>query len=392
MKSHFTLFNKSFFISISILIFLTSCNSKTTDLISGVPNDIVFDKEGRMHILFSNISNYTDSTTDVYYTSWYNNRYDTLHNLSKSNINSSQAKLFIDNYSTVHAIWIDHCITSMCPQELYHSYLRNRKWSAPLNFDGGEVNTKGNPVHYHFGNVCSNDSGEIFLFWNKKYKTYFINNQSVKPTLFKSGTFYPDAVIDNKNNLHLILVSGNERIGETETNMDLIYYNYSIEDNTWKGPDIVYHNIKNTTKQPRIFIDTEQKLHVLWLEARNHNIFSSLFCHCSSKDGLTWSDPHIINISANNISSMDVAISDNKIFAVWSELTVENEKYTQGKLYYAVYKENEWGLPTEIKIKNVKYTGNPCITADKKGVGHVLFNGRNNQSEYGHIYHYIIKN
>ena len=379
---------------ICISIIFAACNSEPNGLIEGKPEDIAFDKNNRMHILFSNKVKSTDTTTDVFYTSLYKNKYDSVYNLSKSSLNSSFAKLYIDNYSTVHAIWIDNCLRVDCPEYLYHNYFRNNKWGKPLNFDGGDIDEEGYSHHYHFGNISGNSTGEMFLFYNRRFITYFINNETTKPQWFKVGTFYPDIVIDDENHLHLVLVSGNEKIKETLTNMDILYYNLSIKDSIWTGPNIVYSNEKTTCNSPRILVGTDHTIHIFWLEDYDRNFTSDFLCHCYSKDGISWSDPVIINTATakNIIVSMDVAISpDNRLYAVWSERVIKNKTEMPGAVSYSVLSDNEWATPKEIYMKGVKNLSNPCIASDKKGKVHVLVNGKNNDNELGYIYHNVIK-
>ncbi len=100
--------------------------------------DMIFDKNDRLHLVFSGQVNDT-SIYDIFYTFSDGDSFAIPINLSNSQKISYEAKLVVDNDNVIHAVWEDY---DERQADLFYSYYKNGKWSVPMNFWNGDTSYK----------------------------------------------------------------------------------------------------------------------------------------------------------------------------------------------------------------------------------------------------------
>lgn len=361
---------------------------------SGIPHDVDYDHTNNMYMVFS--SNRTDSitSTDVFYMQYNSSKNYNITNLSNSNENSGSAKLYIDNDSSAHVVWLDFCDRRGCPQNVFYAHITKNKLLQNKRITGGE--SRDNlPTSYYLGNIAKNPSdNSLYLTWNKSFLAYYSKisdkhniNDSVE---FSQASFYPSICFDNDGYMHIAFINSSLSLSGIETNMDVVYLKLS-DNSTYTDTSLVYHNKLSSSHYTKILIDKKKNIHIIWQEDTDNDRLPDKIYHSYSTGDNNWSAPHILNPDCRYCINLDFAVDkNNDIYVVWDEITNENI-FRPNKVYYSCFSNSEWSTPINVTSKNTTFESSPCIAIDKKDYVYVFWSGKQKADDYSQIYQKRIK-
>ncbi len=345
--------------------------------------DMNFDKNDRLHLVFSGKENDT-LKYDMFYTFYDGDSFAVPINISNSQRISDKAKLVVDNDNVIHAVWEDRCEFRACVPDLFYSYCKNGKWSIPMNFYHGDTSFTDMPGYLYISNLASDSSSRVHVMWDYSldYYTYFENCTPADIQKSKGDIgYYHYLYIDNKDMLNR--VSWHIELIPDSLSFYNGFFYYSKSDSTWSDPVMVYQNPDNLSSHfPKIIGDAHGRLHIVWLEDIDGNIFPDRVYHSFSDDGVSWTEPYIVYKSEQNCFRLDVAMdSQNKLHAVWDH-TDQYNLLLIDHVYYSSFDGTSWSEPERLTPGGRIICGWPRIAVDSQDYLHVIWSGADSKLRY----------
>lgn len=275
-------------------------------------------------------------------------------NISNTAIRSDFPALFIDRNNNVHVAWAEFDLDS--PDHIFYCKCEGDSWYPPCGvaitspYSGYPdiVVDTANRIHIAWYDF---NFGEIFWSFSDgdTWSTPF--NVSNKP----GGDWCPEMVVDSKNKIHMVWHgSGSEWY---------VWIWYSTYDGTsWTLPfRITLIDTANKSLYPDIAIDSNDRLHVVWMDCASNMIAYSIY------DVSSWSDPiQLPDPSSGYSCDPRIAIDSNDYpHVVWQE---RKDGY---HIYYTYYDGSSWSTPCLLSGEKDGFY--QTITIDLQGGIHVLW-------------------
>lgn len=161
----------------------------------------------------------------------------------------------------------------------------------------------------------------------------------------------PNLVIDSQGNIHMVYFAGPDYYAPFE-----VYYLWKGENGKWSKP-INLSESENDSRTPKIAIDSEDRIHIVWQEDGEGTGRTK---YTSKVSGGEWTEPLYITDSGNELPQ--IAIDGN------DDLHVVGMGYST----YGLYLKNSNGLWGE--IEQIYYNVNPAIDVSQNGDIHISHN------------------
>jgi hypothetical protein len=222
---------------------------------------------------------------------------------------------------------------------------------------------KNNNIHvFSFGRNSNSSKNQInhiiydgqnWSAWNEVTTNSDYNNS------------YPHAVCDSNNIIHLIWE------GEDDKHPKAFQIRYAkLENNKWSTPISLTDETKSQ-QHPKIVIDSNDHLHVVWDGADTSN--SAYQIKYSKYDGSTWSNwVNISVISGYNQFFADISLdSNNNPHVVWGG--GDSVYTTKKQIKYIEYNGTSWGSYENLTDDNVYSSQHPEVKIDQNNDVHVIW-------------------
>lgn len=286
--------------------------------------------------------------------------------LCDASLNHFMTTLTSDRFGNAHAVW------KLVDQETYfYSRWDGAAWSAPLDI----VSTTGDVMLGPPVLVAAAD-GRLHLFWaqDRVMHTWaWVGNaaETAKAWSVPEAVVFPDtsttgpmdAKQDRFGGFHLVYsLSGGE-----------VYYIHSDgEQWAWTEPSVVSRaGIARTTGSPRLDVDPEGRIHVVWDEwpSDGDPAESSEVYYANSVDeGGNWSEPSRLGEQANRGGNV-LAGEDGILYLAWQAGIWSQDA---GRfLQWSSDGGNTWEGPVRISESRGQ-SGCPRMALDSLGILHIL--------------------
>ncbi|MBN1216911.1 MAG: winged helix-turn-helix transcriptional regulator [Candidatus Lokiarchaeota archaeon] len=238
------------------------------------------------------------------------------------------------------------------------------------------------------------------------YNNYINKSKSLKSSLvnlpdnnleinWNNGTSsYPDFVIDNNNNIHIVWSDTTEGIWGDDSE---IMYQLLIDQPSGENTRIIsdgfggWYGNEGNSVVPKIAIDHNEKLHAVW-EDNSEGLWGTDYeiMYASSEDGISWSNTTVISDGYggyfwNNGSSYSPSITidnNNKIHVVWYDYTEGpwGGDYSDSEIMYVSSEDGiSWSNATVISdgyggyYWNTGWSESPVIANDNNNKIYIIW-------------------
>ncbi|MFQ6126984.1 MAG: hypothetical protein ACE5R6_20605 [Candidatus Heimdallarchaeota archaeon] len=345
---------------------------------------IKIDTRGNIHIVWQdgkaspvNPTDYT-LTYGIYYKKFDGTNWSEDLNLSEEPT-ASYPVLDIDSHNRIHVIWQDSRAGDTV--DLFYKTYNEAGWSANQQITHGKGILPGsglaerptltvdhqNQLHCAWGdNRISMNNYEIF------YKTFsdgsWSDDQRLTNVWGKSKN--PSITVDNQNNLHLVYED--DREGNKE-----LYYKTRTNSGMW-SEDERLTNAEKASILPVIVADSQDNLHVLWIDQRNGNW--EVFYKIRTKAG--WGPDQ--RLTAGNFARSLAATVDAR-----DNLHVVYYDARQGThaIYYLMKSKVGWSSERPLVAERSTKMRNPTIITDSDGNLHMTWCDERDGMEKSEIYY-----
>ncbi len=287
--------------------------------------------------------------------------------------------LGIDAHDRIHVIWQDSRAGDTV--DLFYKIYDEAGWSANQQITHGKGILPGsglaerptltvdyqNQLHCAWGdNRISMNNYEIF------YKTYneesWSDDQRLTNVWGKSKN--PSITVDSQNNLHLVYED--DREGNKE-----LYYKTKSNSGTW-SEDERLTDAEKASILPVIVADSQDNLHVLWIDQRHGNW--EVFYKIRTKAG--WGSDQ--RLTAGNFARSLAATIDTR-----DNLHVVYYDAQQGThaIYYLMKSEVGWSSERPLVAERSTKMRNPSIITDSYGNLHMTWCDERDGVEKSEIYY-----
>ncbi|MHA1955085.1 MAG: hypothetical protein ACW96U_14180, partial [Candidatus Heimdallarchaeaceae archaeon] len=213
----------------------------------------------------------------------------------------------------------------------------------------------------------SQNQNDKFLFdqstWNWTVTEFISNDQS-------DLAYVPSLVIDSDNNVHIVWESVD--LGGTLAEHLISYKSWDALSNSWTTMEIISTETTSGAFNPRIAVDDNNNLHVVWEDDTNYDSCGSdrdIFYKKWDASTSTWTTTEVVSSeSSSHSSTPSIAIdSSGRSHVVW------NEDY---EIFYKHWNDSasSWTSAEQISTDSSFYPKNlPDIDIDINGNIHVVW-------------------
>lgn len=248
--------------------------------------------------------------------------------------------------NTIHAVF-----GLAASDAFYMQKPANGNWTEPL------VRGQGDPdVGVFSPELATSLDGSVHLVWSSKRLWYsFFNGKSwVHETIASPGGWHPDLSVDNNGIRHLIFNDAGflptPTAGENTPSTVEVRYTFSKDGITWSNPIVVNTSDDLWTGDATINVDVNGRRHVTFI--RDADLEGDLY-YTYSDDGDAWTRP----LKLNDNSSVPTGITGNEsaatlldpfgnFYTVWQGIGTDGEWYIY--LRWLSVPEHKWSEPIVI--------------------------------------------
>ncbi|MDH5645006.1 MAG: hypothetical protein OEZ01_03310, partial [Candidatus Heimdallarchaeota archaeon] len=176
-------------------------------------------------------------------------------------------------------------------------------------------------------NTDYNGAGTDFDIFYKKFdrSTSTWGSAVVISSESTSGSFSPNMVVDNQNNIHIVWHDYTDYDGSGGDG-DIFYKKYDYSTSTWGTTVIVSTESGDASQIPVIDIDSNGNLHVVWSDYTDYNGVGTdidIFYKKYDSSTNTWGDSIVLSIDSTSDSESPSLKIDgkNNVHVVWSDYT-----------------------------------------------------------------------
>lgn len=282
-----------------------------------------------------------------------------------------------DSAGNIYAVWDSYLPSN---QDIFISKSTDGgvTWSFPFDVSNNSGNSYHSTIFIDAGNnvhlVWADETpGNVEIFYSKSTDGGVTWSAAANVSNSAGTSYVPAIAVDSSNNVHVVWFD--DMLG----NFDIFYSNSTDGGTTW-SPAVDVSNTGDFSGGPRIAIDSNRSLHVVWLDATpgNYEIFYSK----STDGGTTWSAA--VNLSNNSVDSQisKIAVdSGDNLHVVWGDNFPDNAEI--------VYSKSVDGGATWSPAVNISNTSSgsdsPSMAINSSGGIHVVWHdyiGGNDETFY----------
>lgn len=290
-------------------------------------------------------------------------------NISMTATQSNTPTLAADPEGHLHVVWSEE-VEQGQGQLLYSHWSPQDGWSPPLDVvlqPGGGV-----PV---FPVLACGPDGTLSLIWVGNGTVFY--SKAYAPQAYSANSWTKplnlipaqpdigmiDMAVDAKGYVHIVFA---KKIGDGSG----IYYVRSKDGGeSWEPIVAVYENLSpdHMVDKPRVAVDSEGKIHVVWVEYDFPETFPPTgIRYADSDNAVDWSDP--VNLSDGPYDDSGIiALNDGEVHVVWSGTSPDRYNFHRwsadgGISWREIYRDTELG----------GFTGKPALVSDAKSNLHWL--------------------
>ncbi|MDH5404282.1 MAG: hypothetical protein OEY49_17415, partial [Candidatus Heimdallarchaeota archaeon] len=234
-------------------------------------------------------------------------------------------------------------------------------------------------VWYDYTNYS--DSGiDVDIFY-KKYitSTSSWSDTEVISTESTGNSYYPEIVIDLYNNIHVVWYDYTNYNG-SGIDADIFYKKYNSTTSTWSDSIVVSTESTATSLFPKIVVDTQLNLHIIWLDGTDFNgagTDNDIFYKRYDDNSSTWGNTEIISSQSTLVStnpSLALDHNDN-LYVVWEEATDVLGSGADYDIFMRKFDAIDlvWTGYQLISTESTGSSGDPTITVDKASNIHIVW-------------------
>jgi len=292
--------------------------------------------------------------------------------LTNSAYYSENPQITIDTRGNIHIVWQDGKASPVNPTDytltygIYYKRFDGSDWSE--DWDLSEEPTASYPVldidshdriHVIWQDSRAGDTVDLF------YKTYdetgWSTNQQIthgKGILPGSGLAErPTITVDHQNQLYCAW--GDNRI--SMNNYEIFFKTYS--DESWSDDQRIT-NVWGKSKNPSITIDSQNRLHLVYEDDREGN--KELYYMTRSNSG-TWSeDERLTEAEKASILPVIAADSQDNLHVLWID-----QRHGNWEVFYKIRTKAGWG--PDIRLTAGNFARSLAATVDARDNLHVVY-------------------
>lgn len=143
--------------------------------------------------------------------------------------------------------------------------------------------------------------------------------------LESNGTtaFWPNMSVGPENSLHMVFI-GSEDDGHVHTGtgfLNFVYYSENAKDDTpWRDPILVHGDRERPDFLPQIRVDRKNTRHVFWLADADANYWPDTLYYSFSHDGENWSEPfRLSSFGGTPLHPRITLDSQDTLHVIWLE-------------------------------------------------------------------------
>jgi hypothetical protein len=243
---------------------------------------IKIDSNDGVHVIWSDYTDYlgSDADNDIFY------RYKSLGGSwettavvsTESTGGSTESELVIDPDLNVHVVWKDTMDYLGCGGgfDIFYKYKDSTSnlWSITevVSTESTEnaywcttLYDTSNVLHFIWHDYTDSGGMDADIFYKTKDLSLDIWTISEVITPESTGAYYPSAVIDSANNIHIIYRDYTDLLG-SGSDADLFYKYWDSVLQSWSSPMLLSIESIGTTEFYHISMDSFEHLHVSWVD------------------------------------------------------------------------------------------------------------------------------
>jgi FlgD Ig-like domain len=361
---------------ILLLITLISSNcfsqNWSTPVVIGNSNyatlaDIALDSNNLLHVVFEVDENSDHEPDDIYYTFYDGSQWIPQINISNTDTSSLYPDIRVDKENSIYVIWRDP--DYFFAKDIYFTIKKNGKWSQPETL----FHTQND--EFPFGDIIYNFDRQnrmhLILF-----QMPYLYCRSLENNIFTDikviQKFAREQHYIIHNDLIYLTFSGMSFSGVTS-----IYFRSfpvdSVAIDSSRVPDkyTIHSFPEQKSSSPQIVVDSNGRIHIIWLEDTDINLWPDEIYHSFSDDGINWSEA--IDITHNGGTSFIPSIvldSKNNLHLVWAQSLYKSSLQTD-HISYVFYDGESWTEPEKILSPT---NGWPHMAIDSEDYLHMVYN------------------
>lgn len=279
--------------------------------------------------------------------------------------NSTNAAITVDPQGNVHVIWIDKTKHEDSYSKLYY---RKR------NVFGlwGEIIVLENQTNCIQSSIAADSSGRIHLIYERFNgtisKIYYrqLNNTWSSPQLLSNSSITahdPTILMDSNEGVHLAWI---ERDNKQETNG--LFYSYWTSERDFPQKELIHQEgLANELTNPQISLEpNDTNLYFLWEQTTGENDNSQkLLWYTERLENGTVIPAALLSSEKQNANNPSIFINDEgTIYVFWENLDLEKNR--RSVLYRVKAPQGGWSQVNSLsRVMNENY--DPLITINAKG-------------------------
>ncbi len=357
--------------------------SKPVVIIDRCANDpaLAVDPNDHLHLVFASQGTLDPKRMDIFYSYFGGQVWSIPLNLSNSTRESWSPRIAADALNVVHVLWQDTHLPSMPPgpADLYYRFQQQGIWSNALSLD--QTYNLGGHGGYTLGHPALDQNQRLHFVWQDSILVKYTYLKQGKPTAIQSpfhDGLLPDVHVDRQNRIHLAYIDVPRHLGGHAYNRNNVFYStYSTSTGVWTDSVMVYNNPNQYSRRPQITTDQQGRIHILWLEDQNLDVFADDIYHSFSEDqGRTWSPAENVTRAAKTCSKFKLIVDLSGILhLVWDQADLPNQ-FSSDQVWHTFYENGSWSAPERISVAGKNMGGSPDIAVDHQNYLHVVWIGR----------------
>ena len=227
------------------------------------------------------------------------------------------------------------------------------------------------------------DTDIFYKYYNQATASWTLTQ--VISTESTGGSAYPSIAIDSHDNVHVVWQDTTDYQG-SGIDVDVFYKYYDRATSSWTSTQVVSTESATNSDDPRIAIDSNDNLHVVWYDFTDYGGSGSdpdIFYKIFSQETSTWSVTQVVSSEstlASNFPAITVDSNDN-VHVAWHDLTDYSGAGVDYDIFYKYYTPatSTWSVTQVISTEGSSSSLYPSITSDNNNNIHIVWH---DQADY----------
>ncbi|MCK4266827.1 MAG: Ig-like domain-containing protein [Thermoplasmata archaeon] len=356
---------------------------------------IAIESSGKIHIIWTDRRD--DINGDVFYansTDW-GRTFSTNLKVNDDATGKMQSVwgIAVDSTGKIHVVWEDWRNNN---GDVYYANSTDGgitfNKNVKVNDDGTGTTRQGEPK------IAVDNTGKIHVAWldtrNGNGDIYYSNSTDGGITFNKDVMVnsyglkdqgYPDIAVDSDGKIHVVWDDTRNDPGGIPPKLDIYYANSTDGGITFNGDVMVNDGPPGSVPRdaPFVAIDDNNKIHVVWGDARNGNY--DIYYANSTDGGITFSSDRRINDDSTNTAQVwgKIAANGSKICIVWYDFRNDPDPFDgifeNADVYFANSTDAGITFSSNIRINDdntLEDQRNPSIVVDSSGNSYIAWHDR----------------